>query len=99
MEAYRSRVEEGEALSRKLRGSLAEAQGRALQEKVVRRAAYSIFSWLSRAARQYRNRTAAAVSTIAHNTAGVCLSVVVKTKVTFFFGDCDVFIHRGRQSG
>ncbi|CAM9220071.1 unnamed protein product [Ectocarpus sp. 6 AP-2014] len=33
MEAYRSRVEEGEALSRKLRGSLAEAEGRALQEK------------------------------------------------------------------
>ncbi|CAB1112145.1 unnamed protein product [Ectocarpus sp. CCAP 1310/34] len=33
MEAYRSRVEEGEALSRKLQGSLAEAEGRALQEK------------------------------------------------------------------
>ncbi|CAM9700612.1 unnamed protein product [Pylaiella littoralis] len=33
LEVYKSRVEEGEALSRKLRGNLAEAEGRALQEK------------------------------------------------------------------
>lgn len=29
-------MEEGESISRKLRGSLAEAEGRALQEKVMR---------------------------------------------------------------
>lgn len=33
IEACRSRVEEGDAISRKLRGDLAEAEGRALQDK------------------------------------------------------------------
>lgn len=35
METYKNRVEEGEALARKLTGQLAEVEGRALQEKVT----------------------------------------------------------------
>lgn len=34
VEVYRIRVDEGDVLSRKLLGSLAEVEGRALQEKV-----------------------------------------------------------------
>lgn len=34
VEMFRTRLEEGDALSRELRGSLAEAEGRAAQEKV-----------------------------------------------------------------
>ena len=34
VEVYRIRVEEGDVLARKLMGSLAEVEGRALQEKV-----------------------------------------------------------------
>lgn len=34
VEMFRTRLEEGDALSRELRGSLAEAEGRAAQDKV-----------------------------------------------------------------